>query len=166
MRVVLVVLAAIGAALVGRSVAASCARRARTLRQAMDALQILRIQMLERLLPLHAALKHSRFEPLQRVGERMAGGEDAATAWRALLPALSRRGGALDSLTPEDFDALAALFDGLGAGARAEQEALFSATMRELGRLEGEASKTGAEKGKLYTTLGLLCGLMLAIAFV
>ena len=47
MRVVLVVLAAIGAALVGRSVAASCARRARTLRQAMDALQILRIQMLE-----------------------------------------------------------------------------------------------------------------------
>ena len=96
----------------------------------------------------------------------MAGGEDAATAWRALLPALSRRGGALDSLTREDFDALAALFGGLGTGARAEQEALFSATMRELGRLEGEASKTGAEKGKLYTTLGLLCGLMLAIAFV
>lgn len=166
MRVVLVVLAAIGAALVGRSVAASCARRARTLRQAMDALQILRIQMLERLLPLHAALKHSRFEPLQRVGERMAGGEDAATAWRALLPALSRRGGALDSLTPEDFDALAALFDGLGAGARAEQEALFSATMRELGRLRGKRPKLARKRGKLYTTLGLLCGLMLAIAFV
>ena len=96
----------------------------------------------------------------------MAAGGDAAGAWRVLLPAFSRRGGVLDCLAQEDMAALAALFEGLGIGARAEQEALLSKTARELGRLEGEAAKAGAEKGKLYTTLGLLCGLMLAIAFV
>ena len=51
-------------------------------------------------------------------------------------------------------------------GTRAAQEALFQTTLRELGRLEAEASKNGAEKGRLYATLGLLCGLTLAIAFV
>lgn len=166
MRVALVVLAAVGAALVGRSLGAVPARRARVLREAMDALQILRIQMLERLLPLHAALAQARFEPFRMVGERMAAGGDAAGAWRVLLPTFSRRGGVLDCLAQEDMAALAALFEGLGVGARAEQEALLSKTARELGRLEGEAAKAGAEKGKLYTTLGLLCGLMLAIAFV
>ena len=166
MRLALLALSAIGAALVGRSFAAACARRSQTLRKCMDALHILRIQMLERLLPLHAALAHARFEPLRQVGERVASGQDAAGAWRALLPSLRARGGALDCLTEEDAAALTALFDGLGAGTRAEQEALFSAALRELGRLEGEAARSGAEKGKLYTTLGFLCGLMLAIAFV
>lgn len=73
----MVVLAAVGAALVGRSLGTVPARRARVLREAMDALQILRIQMLERLLPLHAALAQARFEPFRMVGERMAAGGDA-----------------------------------------------------------------------------------------
>ena len=55
---------------------------------------------------------------------------------------------------------------GLGADARAGQEALFQTALRELGRLEAEAARSGAEKGRLYATLGLLFGLMLAIAFV
>ena len=165
-RVALAVLAALGAALMGRSLAAACARRGRTLRQAMDALQHLRIEMLERRLPLHAALSHARFDVLRRVGGRMAAGGPAAEAWQTLLPSLTRRGGALDSLTREDISALTTFFDGLGAGTRTAQEALFLSTTRELGRLEAEAAKNGAEKGKLYATLGLLFGLMLAIAFV
>ena len=166
MRTLLALLAALGAALVGRSLAAACARRGRTLRQTMDALQHLRIEMLERRLPLHAALSHARADVLRRVGERVAAGEGAAEAWRALLPALERRGGALDSLTREDISALTAFFDGLGAGARAGQEALFQTALRELGRLEAEAAQNGVEKGRLYATLGLLGGLMLAVAFI
>ena len=166
MRVVLVALAALGAALVGRSMASSCVRRARVLRQAMDALQVLRLQMLERRLPLHAALSASRFEALRLAGERMAAGADAKTAWEQTWRTLSRRGGALDCLAREDAEALSTLFGALGTGTRLEQEALFASALRELGRLESEAARFGAEKGRLYTTLGLLCGLMLAIAFV
>ena len=162
MRTLLALLAALGAALAGRSLASACARRGRALRQAMDALQLLRIQMLDRRLPLHAALDHARSDVLRRVGERVAAGEDAASSWRALLPSLTRRGGALDCLTQEDVSTLTAFFDGLGA----EQEALFQTALRELGRLEAEAARSGAEKGRLYATLGLLFGLMLAIAFV
>ena len=103
---------------------------------------------------------------LRRVGESVGAGKSAAEAWRALLPTLARRGASLDCLTREDISALTAFFDGLGAGTRAAQEALFQTTLRELGRLEAEASKNGAEKGRLYATLGLLCGLTLAIAFV
>jgi stage III sporulation protein AB len=124
-------------------------RRAAALRQAMDAMQLLRIQMLERLLPLHAALEKSGFEP-----------------FHAEAAQLTKRGAMLDCLTADDLNALAQLFDGLGMTSRAEQEVLFSSALREVGRLESEAAKSGAEKGKLYTTLGLLCGLMLAIAFV
>ena len=166
MRTLLALLAALGAALAGRSLASACARRGRALRQAMDALQLLRIQMLERRLPLHAALDHTRSDVLRRVGERVAAGEDAASSWRALLPSLTQRGGALDCLTQEDVSTLTAFFDGLGADARAGQEALFQTALRELGRLEAEAARSGAEKGRLYATLGLLFGLMLAIAFV
>ena len=166
MRTALAVLAATLAALIGRSLGAVPARRARVLREAMDALQILRVRMLERLLPLHTALAQSRFEAFRRTGERMAAGEDANGAWRALLPALARRGGPLDCLSREDLAALTALFDGLGMGARAEQEGLLSGTARELGRLEAEAAKYGAEKARLYATLGLLFGLMLAVAFI
>ena len=108
----------------------------------------------------------TRLDVLRRVGERVAAGEDAASSWRALLPSLTRRGGALDCLTQEDVSTLTAFFDGLGADARAGQEALFQTALRELGRLEAEAARSGAEKGRLYATLGLLFGLMLAIAFV
>ena len=116
--------------------------------------------------PCTAALDHARSDVLRRVGERVAAGEDAASSWRALLPSLTRRGGALDCLTQEDVSTLTAFFDGLGADARAGQEALFQTALRELGRLEAEAARSGAEKGRLYATLGLLFGLMLAIAFV
>lgn len=166
MRTLLAALAALGAALLGRSLAAACARRGRALRQAMDELQRARVDMLERRLPLHAALVRSGMEALRRVGESVGAGKSAAEAWRALLPTLTRRGASLDCLTGEDISALTAFFDGLGAGTRAAQEALFQTTLRELGRLEAEASKNGAEKGRLYATLGLLCGLMLAVAFI
>ena len=166
MRIALVVVAVVAAALAGRSVAAGCARRASTLRAAMDALQALRIQMLERHLPLHAALERSQFEPFARAGARVAGGEDAAQAWRAVQEAARKRGGKLDSLTREDAEAFETFFDGLGTGTRLAQEALFSAALRDLGRLEDEARSVGAQKSRLYTTLGLLCALMLAIAFV
>ena len=58
MRTLLAVLAALGAALLGRSLAAACARRGRVLRQAMDELQRARVDMLERRLPLHLSLIH------------------------------------------------------------------------------------------------------------
>lgn len=166
MRIALALLAAIGSALIGRSVAAGCARRAAVLRAAMDAMQLLRIQMLERLLPLHAALEKSAFEPFRLAGAGVLGGESAHGAWSAARSKLTRRGAALDCLTAQDLSALDGLFAGLGASTRAEQEALFSASLHEIGQLEGEARKSGAEKGRLYTTLGLLGGLMLAIAFV
>ena len=166
MRVALALLAAVGSALIGRSVARGCARRAAALRSAMDAMQLLRIQMLERLLPLRAALEKSAFEPFRAVASELLNGDGAPGAWERARAALTRRGRALDCMMPEDLAALDRLFAGLGATARAEQELLFSACLAEIGLLEGEARRTGAEKGRLYTTLGLLGGLMLAIAFV
>ena len=166
MRIALALLAAVGSALIGRSIAQGCLRRAAALRQAMDAMQLLRIQMLERLLPLHAALEKSGFEPFRLAGTLLAGGESGASAWKKAAAKLTKRGAQLDCLTADDLSALSSLFDGLGMSARAEQEVLFASALREVGRLESEAQKSGAEKGKLYTTLGLLCGLMLAIAFI
>lgn len=166
MRIALAVLAAVASALVGRSIALGCARRTAVIREAMDAIQLLRIHMLERLLPLHAALEKSQFEPFRLVGRKLLTGDGALAAWRAVLPLLTRRGATLDCLTEEDLSLLFRFFEGLGTSTRLEQEALISATLAEMGRLESEAGKMGAEKGRLYTTLGLLGGLALAIVFV
>ena len=109
MRIALALLAAVGSALIGRSIAQGCLRRAAALRQAMDAMQLLRIQMLERLLPLHAALEKSGFEPFRLAGRLLAGGEGAASAWKKAAAQLTKRGATLDCLTADDLAALSAL---------------------------------------------------------
>ena len=165
MKLILACVVVIASMLIGRAYAGGGARRARLLSEMMDALQILRIAMLDRLAPLRAALEASACAVFRSVGAEMQG-KSAAEAWKRVRDAQMRRGGMIDCLAEEDLCVLDALFDGLGASGRAPQEALISGALRSLGCLEAEARKNGLEKRRLYTTLGLLGGIALAIAFV
>jgi stage III sporulation protein AB len=131
----------------------------------MDGLQMLKVHMLDRLLPLGAALEKSQSYLLKETGLLM-GNCGAREAWQALRSRETRRGGRLDSLTADDLETLDAFFDGLGSAGRSEHKAIFDAAIKALGRLEAGARKDGAERVRLYTTLGALAGVAILIGFI
>lgn len=165
MKLILACVVIIGGMLIGRTYAGSGVRRARMLSGMMDALQILRIAMLDRLTPLRTALEASSFPAFRCIGEEM-NGKSAAEAWGYVRDVHGRRGGMIDCLTDEDLCVADALFAGLGTSGCAQQEILIANALRALGSLEAAARKNVSEKNRLYTTLGLLAGIALAIAFI
>ncbi len=161
-RVLLAALAAAGCALIGRACAMRCTRRADLLSALPQALLLLRIQMLDRATPTRKALGRSACALFRELAAHMED-KDAAQAWREVRLQETCRGGRLDCLQREDLAVLEDFFGGLGLSGRSEQEALFDAAIRAMTALGDEARKGGAEKNRLYTTLGLLVGLILAI---
>lgn len=153
----------VGCTMAGRALSSGQTRRARLLTDVMDAAQILRVHMLDRLLPVNAALSMSASPLLRKLGQEMVSGKCASDAWNALSAREHRHGGLLDSMTGSDMAALSMLFDGLGESGRVEQEKRFQSAIREMGRLEEEARRSGSESARLYTTLGMLTGLALAV---
>ncbi len=161
LRLIAAALLSAACALAGRAVAGACVRRAQALGALMDSVQRLRVDMLDKLLPLREAL--STGHPVMRaVSEAMARG-GAGQAWRRVQGALTARGGALDCLTRQDLEALSTLFEGLGESGAAQQRILLSGALDALESLRGEADKKAREESKLYATLGFLAGLSLAI---
>lgn len=165
MKIALCALAVIGCALTGRALASGASRRAKVLQEWMDALMQLRIGMLERHLPVGAALAQSRYAPFRQMGERL-GSAGVFAAWTDVSGPLTRHGGNMDCMTGEDLGALNRLFSSMGAGGKSEQEVLFQSALKELGRLEDAARHGGAERLRLYTTLGALCGLAVVVGFL
>jgi|GEM_PF-1545095 len=172
LRLIAAAILSAACALAGRAVAGACVRRAQALSQLLGSVQRLRVDMLDKLLPLREALQNGH-PAMRAVAAEMApmpaampaampaGG--AGAAWRRARGALAARGGALDCLTAQDLDALGALFDGLGESGAAQQRILLSGALENLEALKAQADKKAREESKLYTTLGFLAGLSLAI---
>lgn len=165
LRLVLGAVAIFCCALIGRAFAQGNVRRAKLLAETVDGMQLLKVHMLDRLLPLPAALEKSQAYLLKEVGVLMKGCS-ARDAWQALSDREQKRGGCLDCIAAEDADVLDAFFDGLGSSGRSEHKAIFDSAIKALSRLEGVARKDGAEKVKLYTTLGALAGVAAVIGFI
>ncbi len=152
-------------ALIGRAFAKGNVRRARLLAEMMDGLQMLKVHMLDRLLPLNAALEKSQAYALRETGLLMRGC-GAREAWQKLREREMKRGGHLDSLQTDDFETLDAFFDALGSAGRSEHKAIFDAAIKSLGRLEDGVRKDSADRLRLYTTLGALAGVAVVIGFI
>lgn len=152
-------------ALAGRAVAAGSLRRSRALRQIMDGLQLLRIHMLDRSLPLPLALGQVQ-EPLMQAMAGAVEGKTCAAAWQETQARLCKKGAALDCLTGGDCLVMQNFFSTLGRGGREEQKRLFETALRELGRLEEEATLQGQRQNRLYTSLGALAGAAVAVGFL
>lgn len=150
--------------LAGRSLAASCFRRAQTLQSLGEAVEILKVHMLDRLAPLGEALKATGHPALLQIAQVMGEqGGGANAAWQSLKGHLTSRGQLFDSLSSEDVAELDALMGGLGLSGASQQRVLLDASHKSFNRLTEAARKKAQEQGKLYTSLGLLAGLSLAI---
>lgn len=165
-RLALAVCIVIGCTLCGRALASAARRRAAALREIADGLRLLKVSMVSMFEPVRESLSRSDCGLLRQVGEAMAGGLSADGAWQAVKPRARRSGGAIDALAAEDIAALDRLFSHLGQSGREVQELLIASVLRDLeARLE-EARRKSGEADRLYLSLGLLVGLMLALIVV
>lgn len=153
-------------ALAGHAMSVQARRRALYLGQLRAALARLEVYMLEQLLPLDEALKEVKHPLFARVGEAVASGAPAREGWAELERERGARGGALDCLSGEDITCMRELFEELGMSLRQTQKILLNQAARTLARLEETAIKEAAERGRLYTSLGLLIGLMLSVCLM
>lgn len=149
----------------GRAFAGGNARRAKLLAEMMDALQMLRVHMLDRLMPLGTALSRSQSHILNEMGTAVDK-TGAAAAWSEIKSRELRRGGRLDCLSGRDIQVLDGLFEALGTTGRSEQKPVIDGAIKELGILEAEARSKSGEKSRLYTTLGALAGVAVVIGMI
>ncbi len=153
-------------ALAGRALCQKEQRRVALLQQLIRALPQLRLAMLEKLDPLEAALRQSGSPLLAHVAGSMAEGMSAREAWQGCRRELTAQGATLDCLEAEDLQRLDVLFESLGGTGKSGQKLLLDAAEAGLQELLQKAKARAEERGKLYTNLGLLLGLAIAVCLL
>ena len=166
MRWMLGICAAAGCVLVGLTMASGCRRRVKVLTELAAGVDDLRVHMTRMLEPAPQALSFTDCPALRQVGAAMTPGVSAREAWAKVRAEESRRGGQLDALTREDLEALDSLFEHLGESGRVQQERLLTDAARALERNLESARESAGEAERLYVSLGVLTGLMLALIVI
>ena len=152
----------VSGALGGKMLAGAQERRARALHEAGEAVRRLRVEMLERNMPLKEALLTCGGLFSEAAGA-METGSGPGEAYEQAMEKLGVRGGDFDCLTEDDRTALRRLFTGLGSGGAQAQRLLIEDAQEELTRLEKKAVSKREEQGRLYGSLGALSGIALAL---
>ena len=152
-------------ALAGRAMARVDRRRAVMLAEIMDGMHMLRVHMLDELMPLQAALEKSQAFVFSETGRQMAG-RSAYDTWQELSRRETARGGRLDSLAADECEVLDGFFRILGSSAREEQRQIFDRAIRDIGALESASRTDGLQKNRLYTALGALAGAAAVVGLV
>lgn len=165
-RWTLAALVVIGSGLCGRAFAASAERRLRLLREMLDALRRLKIQIVNLLEPLDSALTQTGFPLFESVAAHLDAVGNAADAWQAAIGKASKRGQCADCLARPEMEAMERLFERLGESGRADQEEGIRACIASLELACEEARRQSRETGRLYTSVGILTGLALAVLMI
>ena len=165
-RVALALCVVLCGALFGKSLSDGARKRAQALGDIIEAVKRLRVRMTGMFEPVQSALQHADCPLFTAVAEGMKDGRSAADAWEGSRAKASRRGGPAEYLLEEDRLALAQLFAGLGQSGREEQDLLLGGALESLEALHSAAQVKAGEANRLYGTLGLLIGLMLALIVI
>ena len=116
--------------------------------------------------PVQCAMSGSICPLLEQIAGGMGEGRSAQDAWSTMRREAVRRGGPADSLAEADLQALDLFFSRLGKSDRQAQETLLDSTQEVLSRQLEPARSRAAEADKLYATLGILVGVMLALIVI
>lgn len=165
-RIALAACVVLGSGLCGKAAADAARRRLKALASLTEALRALRFSMTGMLQPVQLALGKSGNALLALVAGAMGSGRSAGEAWRSVRGQAVRRGSPADALSGEDLAVLDDLFERLGQSGRSEQEALLAASLQRLESRREDARKRAGEADRLYVSLGVLVGLMLALIVI
>ena len=165
MRWVGLVLVVGAAALIGHGLARERERRVAQLGALLHSLEALETEVVYGLTYLREAFQRiAREYPecralFRRAARGLEAGETARTAWKEALAAYRRSA----SLTAEDLLPLERIGGVLGLSAAADQERHLRLVRRELEARLAEARGSLPQATRLYRTLGLFCGLAVAL---
>ena len=166
MRVMLACVVVVGATLCGKALSDAARRRAAALKTLLEDVRQLRVRMVSLFEPVADSLDRCETPLMRAMAGEMRGGSDAAGAWRKVQRGRGPGAGQAGALSPGDRRALERLFDRLGESGRESQDALLAGAAEELGRLAEAASEQARAAERLYATLGLLVGLLLALIVI
>ena len=166
MRLALALCIVIGSTLVGRTLSGSARRRAASLKEIRDGVKVLRVHTVSQFEPVRDSLRSSGCQLLAQVGDRMGEGLGSGEAWLSAKPGLCRSGGLADALSASDVQLLDRMFSQLGQSGRETQEILLSDVLLSLDQACDSARTKAGESDRLYVSLGLLTGLMLALIVI
>lgn len=163
---IMLVAVCVGCALTGRILANAKKRRAEVIGETLAAVRVLRLRMLNSMEPISILLRKSDSALFRDLGNSLWVGSSLAECWAQEKQRATKKGGMLDSLSAEDLEILDALFDNLGKNGRDEQNELFSGVVAQLEEAQSGARRKQVEAARMYTALGALTGVMIAILLI
>lgn len=166
LKLALAAVVVVGCGLCGRSLAWSTVRRCRLLEETLEALRMLRIQIVHMLEPMDRALRQCGSTLFARTAEELSHSASVSEAWKAVRAHECRRGGSADSLLQRELDALDKLFGQLGESGREAQDAAIRACVISLETALDGARQRAATTERLYTSVGYLAGLAIAVLMI
>ena len=166
LKEIMLILIPIGCAGTGRVMANAKKRRAELLGEILAAVRVLRIRMLNSMEPLSVLLRKSDSSLFCDLGNSLWVGSSLSECWAEQKRTGTKRGGMLDSLGESELHVLDELFENLGGSGRDEQAELFGRVISQLEEMQDAARKKQTESAKMYTALGALAGVMIAILMV
>lgn len=166
LKIVLLICVIAACTLCGYAISESASRRKNLLGKLIGALRILRIEMYHRRIPLKDALAQTQFPLFHSIAESLEESETVFEAWEKIHKDTNVRGGATDCLMQNDRAALDRLFCHLGMSGCEEQAEAIDSCLYALQELLDEAKERVRQSSKLYSSLGFLTGLALAILMI
>ena len=162
LRLILAAALTLGCTMCGKSLAGAARRRTELLAGLAAGVRSLRLRMISLFEPVRQGLSMSDCPLLVQLSGVMEGGGSAAQAW-ARIKRKARPPSAVACLTDQDRRILDALFDKLGESGRSAQEMLLDGAAKALEAQAADSRREAERAEKLYVTLGLLIGLILAL---
>ena len=156
----------IGCAGAGKILSNAKKRRAEVISEILAALRVLRLRMLNSMEPLSVLLRKSDSLLFRELGNSLWVGSSLHECWQHQKKLSLKKGGLLDSLIREDIEILDLLFEKLGKSGRDEQGELFQSVIERLEEAQHSAKRKHSEAARMYTALGALAGVMIAILII
>ena len=166
LKEILLAVIPIGCAGAGKILSNGKKRRAEIVGEILAALRVLRLRMLNSMEPLSVLLRKSDSLLFRELGNSLWVGSNLSECWALQKKLSMKKGGLLDSLTSEDMEILDILFEKLGKSGREEQGELFASVIERLEEVQISARKKQTEAARIYTALGALAGVTIAILII
>lgn len=166
LKLALAVCITVACALCGRSIAGAAFRRCRLLQALIEALRMLKVQSVSMLEPLEVALRRTEQPLFVQTAQRLPSEASAGAAWRAVRDSETARGKSADCLLEQDLAPLDRLFEHLGECSRAEQDEAIRTCIGRMESALSEARERSVQISRLYTSVGLLTGLAIAVIMI
>ena len=165
-RIALTVILAAASTLAGRAISSGMQRRVKILDRLIHGLSLFRISAICRCVPLKYALKDADVPIMSCVADMLEESPSVSDAWHCVSMNACKRGNDWDCLAQEELMELDRLFSNLGYTSGDAMDTEISASIATLELIRNKALEQAVTTGRLYTSIGCLTGLAVAVMLI